>query len=393
MQAFKSPTNLLILFATLMLGLSATFIAPLLSLFFIQELNVSALWVSFYFVSTTISSVIVSQWMAKHSDAGWRRDRIILSASLAAFISCFAFSYIKQFWLIWITGTSLMAIASSALPQLFAIAREQISEDQAALFLSVQRACISLAWIAGPPLAFLLSDQLGFRPLMLISAACYAVVFLCSFILPKSILLDEKKKNDPAKWDLTIILLSLSFICLFGASNLYTLSMPLLLVEQLGHEQWLPGVLMGIAAAIEIPVMIIAGLLVKRFSLQLQTVIAAGSGVIFYFGFYWSQTIAEMMLIQVFSSISVGVTAGIGISYFQKLMPNHVGTASAIYNNAIRIGMGFGALQVSLATIFGGYHANMLAAGILAGFGLILLLFIGQIKAITISSKEAVSPN
>jgi MFS transporter, SET family, sugar efflux transporter len=372
---FKDPINVLILFSTIMLGLSAAFFAPLLGLFFTIELELSAFWISFYFITTMGSSVLISQWQAKHSDAGWQRNRIIQFSCICAALGCAAFSFLSNFWWLWLTGMSLVGFTGSAMPQLFAMARERVDGDNAPLFLSAQRAMISLAWIGGPPVAFLLSDQLGFRTLMLMAALFYGFVFILAFILPRSAL---KTSNNGANvsstvpWNKGIFLLSVSFVAMFGANNLYIITMPLYLVKDLALEQVSAGLLMGCAAALEIPVMILAGLYVKRFSIHLQTLVAAISGIIFYAGFYFADSFWQMMALQIFNGICIGVTAGIGISYFQQLMPTHLGSASTLYNNSIKVGGAMGAAIFSIAS----YHDNFIFAGFLMFMGLLALLML-----------------
>ena len=381
MGLFFKPQNFIILLSTLLLGFSAALFAPLLGLFFTQDIGVSAPWLSFYFVSSTIAGVWISQWQAKHSDTNWRRAGIVKIAALSASIGAAAFYWFSQFWVLWLVGVSFIALTSSALPQLFAMAREQINDDEAPLFLSVQRATISLSWIVGPPLAFYLSALIGFRLLMLYSSLAYLVVFALAFLLPNVKLTAPKTAKAKANITLVMWILCASFVLMFAANNLYIIGMPLYVTADMQLPQWVPGALMGLAAGLEIPVMIFAALLVKRFNVHLQTVVAAVCGVLFYIGLMFAQDIWQMLVLQLFNGVLIGVTAGIVISYFQHLMPEYLGTASTLYNNSIKIGGGIGAALISLHSLLGDYQFVFVFASSMMFAALALLLVLTIIAA------------
>src|SRR5690606_39563031 len=60
----------------------------------------------------------------------------------------------------------------------------------------------------------------------------------------------------------------LAFALLFGANHAYVLGLPMLLTQELSAPAQVAGWLMGTAAAIEIPVMLLAGWLAARLKLR-----------------------------------------------------------------------------------------------------------------------------
>ena len=88
-------------------------------------------------------------------------------------------------------ATSVFGLSFSANAQLMAQTREfadaQLPANQATLFNSIVRACIAVAWIAGPPLGFILLSQLGFKlQCTIVGSAYFATALLCLFVLPKT---------------------------------------------------------------------------------------------------------------------------------------------------------------------------------------------------------------
>ena len=63
------------------------------------------------------------------------------------------------------------------MPQLFALAREYAdsSAREVVMFSSVMRAQLSLAWVIGPPLAFMLALNYGFTTMFSIAAGIFAI--------------------------------------------------------------------------------------------------------------------------------------------------------------------------------------------------------------------------
>ncbi|MGQ7111139.1 type I-E CRISPR-associated protein Cas6/Cse3/CasE, partial [Escherichia sp. TWPC-MK] len=81
----------------------------------------------------------------------------------------------------------LASLANTAMPQLFALAREYAdnSAREVVMFSSVMRAQLSLAWVIGPPLAFMLALNYGFTVMFSIAAGIFTLsLVLIAFMLP-----------------------------------------------------------------------------------------------------------------------------------------------------------------------------------------------------------------
>ena len=131
----------------------------------------------------------------------------------------------------------------------------------------------------------------------------------------------------------------LFIICtlMWGTNSLYIINMPLFIIDELHLPEKLAGIMMGTAAGLEIPTMLIAGYYAafgKRFLMR----IAAVAGLLFYVGMLTVHTPALLLALQLLNAIYIGILAGIGMLYFQDLMPGQAGAATALYTNTTRVG-------------------------------------------------------
>src|SRR5690625_6293475 len=84
----------------------------------------------------------------------------------------------------------------------------------------------------------------------------------------------------------------------------------------LGAE-WV-GWLMGVAAGVEIPIMLMAGYLSTQVSLITMVRFAALAGLILYAGVYWLDDLWQLFMLQLPNAIFIGVLAGFGVSVDRK---------------------------------------------------------------------------
>lgn len=68
---------------------------------------------------------------------------------------------------------------------------------------------------------------------------------------------------------------------MWGSNSLYIINMPLFIINELHLPEKLVGVMMGTAAGLEIPTMLIAGYFAKRLGKRFLMRVAAVGGVCF----------------------------------------------------------------------------------------------------------------
>ncbi|TGG95277.1 MFS transporter [Natronospirillum operosum] len=366
------PQRLRLLILALLLGLAGAGVFPVLSTHLAIGLGISPLWIGVFFALNTLSGVLISQSLAKASDQGLRRVRILWVSVTVSLFGSLGLAYITQYGWLLLCGMIWFGLSSTAQPQLFAMAREAVQEKDAALFQSVLRACFSASWIIGPPLAYLMFEWVGFTRLMWIVAAMFA---LCLPLLPglpdgRAILGSspaEAPTSRRIKW------LALMMMAVFAANTMYIVYMPLYVRETLGIGGIVPGLLMGLAAGLEIPIMIGGGAMAHRWPLLRPLWIAVAGGAVFYTGIFLFESVTMLALLQIFNGVLIGLAAGVGISVFQRLMPRRLGMASTLYVNAIKVGSLVGAGLGGVVAQFAGYSMVFLANVVLMGIAALAL--------------------
>ncbi|STW80357.1 sugar efflux transporter B [Klebsiella michiganensis] len=133
--------------------------------------------------------------------------------------------------------------------------------------------------------------------------------------------------------------------------------MPLFIINELHLPEKLAGVMMGTAAGLEIPTMLIAGYYAKRFGKRFLMRISAVAGVLFYVGMLTVHTPGLLLALQALNAIFIGILAGIGMLYFQDLMPGQAGAATTLYTNTTRVGWIIAGSLAGVVAEVWSYHA------------------------------------
>lgn len=280
------------------------------------------------------------------------------------------FAFSRNYFLLISVGVMFYALASCIMPQLFALAREytDYSARDAAMFSSVMRAQISLAWVIGPPLSFLLSSKFGFTFMYLTETGVFLLGgIMVYFFLPTVPRIatpsEQTKPKGSSLKDKNVVMLFISMVLMWTCNMMYLIDMPIYTDKELGLSKDLAGYLMGIAAGLEIPFMIMAGYYVRRFGKRRMVIGAVISGSFFYIGLSLFDSQIILIALQLFNAIFIGIIAGIGMLYFQDLMPGRAGEATTLFSNSATMGIILaGIFQGSLAGSFGHQAVYYLAA-------------------------------
>jgi MFS transporter, SET family, sugar efflux transporter len=247
-------------------------------------------------------------------------------------------------------------------------ANRDVPENKVPLFNAIVRAQIAVAWVAGPPLGFVLATRIGFTNTYIIAAACYLLIAIASYqLLPSlSTVQSAIKKSEnystvlSKETKVALLFAVIGFSLLFGVNNAYLISLPLHLKNDLQIDtEWI-GPVMGLAAGLEIPFMLLAGHFAARISVIRLIYLAAFSALCLYSGVYFATELWHFFALQIFNAIFIGVLAGLGVSVIQQLMPGQSGAASSLYTNTTHIGNLFSSLMVGLVADYFGYHSVFL---------------------------------
>lgn len=355
-----------------MMGIAGALQAPTLSLFLSREVGAEPFWVGLFYTVNAIAGILVSLWLAKRSDSQGDRRKLIMFCCVMAVGNALLFAFNRHYLTLITCGVLLASLANTAMPQLFALAREYAdsSAREVVMFSSVMRAQLSLAWVIGPPLAFMLALNYGFTAMFSIAAG----IFIISFALIALMLPSVARVEQPADVAVTQISgwrdgnvhkLFIASTLMWTCNTMYIIDMPLWISGDLGLPDRLAGILMGTAAGLEIPAMILAGYYVKRFGKRRMMSLAVAAGVLFYIGLLFFHSEQALLLLQLFNAVFIGIVAGIGMLWFQDLMPGRAGSATTLFTNSISTGVILaGVIQGALAQSYGHGAVYWVIAGI-----------------------------
>ncbi|EPJ9674138.1 TPA: MFS transporter [Citrobacter freundii] len=355
-----------------MMGVAGALQAPTLSLFLSREVGAQPFWVGLFYTVNAIAGIGVSLALAKRSDSQGDRRKLILFCCLMAVGNALLFAFNRHYLTLITCGVLLASLANTAMPQLFALAREYAdsSAREVVMFSSVMRAQLSLAWVIGPPLAFMLALNYGFTVMFSIAATIFALSFiLIAFMLP-SVARVEQPADVPVSqsggWqDKNVRMLFIASTLMWTCNTMYIIDMPLWISAELGLPDKLAGILMGTAAGLEIPAMILAGFYVKRFGKRRMMVTAVAAGVLFYLGLIFFHSRQALLILQLFNAVFIGIIAGIGMLWFQDLMPGRAGSATTLFTNSISTGVILaGVIQGAVAQSYGHFAVYWVIAAI-----------------------------
>ncbi|MGR3807697.1 sugar efflux transporter [Pasteurella testudinis] len=346
-SAPKTPSNI-IAFAFLLMafltGIGSAFQLPVLSLFLSQEVQASPLAVGFFYSFNALVGIVIGQWLGNYSDRQPDRRKIILICCLMAAVGYFIFAFSRNYYILITFAVVLFGLGSASNPQIFAFAREyaESSKKEVVMFSTIMRTQISLAWIVGPPLAFSLVVGMGFEFLFSIGALTFvASGILALLLLPK---LQRQAADNPSAAKVqsprqnrrSTLFLFLATMLIFCCNSIYLINMPLYVIKELQLEEKLAGILMGTAAALEIPIMLLAGYLTRYVSKKSLVLFAIACGLLFYLGLLFIENPWGLILLQLLNAVLIGIIATIGMLYFQDLMPQQLGAATTLFTNAAK---------------------------------------------------------
>ncbi|ADU67971.1 MFS transporter [Pantoea sp. At-9b] len=371
-KPFLNPVYLAFMAVSFMVGVAGALQAPTLSLFLTREVQVRPFWVGLFFTVNAIAGIVISLLVAKRSDSQGDRRKLIMFCCLMAVGNSLLFAFSRHYLTLITLGVLLSALASVAVPQIFALAREYAdrSAREVVMFSSVMRAQLSLAWVIGPPLSFALALNYGFVTLFCVAA----VIFLLSLLLiwrtlpsvPRVVVSPEQVLTQLSPWkDSQVRLLFIASVIMWTCNVMYLIDMPLYISSTLGLPEKLAGLLMGTAAGLEIPLMLLAGHYARRFGKRRLVQVALVAAVVFYLGLGLFQSRTALMVLQLFNAAFIGIVAGIGMLWFQDLMPGRAGAATTMFTTSISTGMIVaGLIQGVLSEHFGHVSVYWLAFGL-----------------------------
>ncbi|MGX6600639.1 sugar efflux transporter [Micromonosporaceae bacterium Da 78-11] len=370
----------------LSVGLSTAMVFPFLTLFLTDAVHASPLQVTVFLIAAPLSSVLVSTLIGRWSDRRQIRHRLIIGAAVAGSAGTLLTAFVRDYWILLGLTVTATAVAGSLFPQMFAYARTVLlGSDRAAMTMSTLRTVFSLSWVAGPFLATVLVGAGSFTLVYGFASTMYAIAALLAWrLLPRP----QTVPPVPAPADGTaaapghvpdaprrvIAMTVAAFALLQCAGNLSVQAMSLFITTDLDGTIGDAGLVLGLCAGLEIPLMLGFGLLSTRLPLRRLILVGPLFTVAYTLSIAGSAHIWQLAAAQLFNASAIALLQGLGVTYVQEMLPRHPGRASTLFSNAFPVGAMLAGPVLGAAQHFG-YRAAYLTGAVLAATAFGLLLF------------------
>ncbi|WP_051367696.1 sugar efflux transporter [Hamadaea tsunoensis] len=362
-------------------GLSVSLAYPFVTLFLNDAVHADPVHVTLYLVTGPLAGVVFAQLIGRLSDRRPVRRALLLTAAGAGTIAMLVNAFVRDYWILLGVVATLSAISFSLMSQGFAYARAILAgSDKAAMTASALRMLFSLAWVGGPPIAAWIQSTGGFSALYATAAGMYAVAAIVTFaMLPEPAPLEKRAAAEDtpsylgqdAPWR-TVAGTLVAFTLLQGAGSVGVQMLALFLATDLHSGVREAGLILGLCAGLEIPLMLAFGALSTRFPVR-RLILVGPSFSVAYLVLASVATHSWMLFAgQLLNATSIAAIQGLGVTYVQDMMPRQPGKASALYGNSFAAGTILTGPLIAIAPSLGFRNAYLVAAGLcLLGFGLI----------------------
>lgn len=372
----------------MLIGMGIAITVPFFVLFATNQLGMTTNQFGLLLALAAISQFTMNSIVARFSDTHAINRKVIIIAGL--FMGAISFTlpfFVHSVVLFIILYAIFQGLFAPAMPQLYASARESInqstSSSRAVFANSVLRSMFSFGFLFGPLVGNILNQSWGYSGLFggtvaIILTTLLLQVFFFKDIKAKKPVRDSVATEQDAPSMLKhryLIVPFIAFVLLHIGQWMYTLNMPLFVTQYLHEEEKYVGHLASLCAGLEVPFMIILGMVANKVETRTLLAIAAVCGSLFFGSIGIFESVHMMLVGQVLLAAFLAVLLGIGISYFQDVLPQYPGYASTLFANAMVIGQLLGNLLggamsqwVGLGNVF-----YVSALSLACGFVLILL--------------------
>ncbi|MDX6320220.1 MAG: transporter, family, sugar efflux transporter [Propionibacteriaceae bacterium] len=242
------------------------------------------------------------------------------------------------------------------------------------------RAIVSVAWVAGPPLAAFIIGSFGNSAILLAIAAVAALniattaVMLAQRARPSAAAVTPAQVgSDLPMSRVNIAVIVAAFIALQATNSTVVSIMSLFVTRALSLDVMWAGVALAVAAGLEIPALLLIGRLSQRFSSL--GLIASGclAGIVYYVAMAFVSGPVVLLGLQVLNAWFFATVAGTGLALFQQIIPRP-GLASGLYANTRRLGAIVSGPIISFGSLTPlGYSGIFVVCALLTGFALIMI--------------------
>ncbi|GAA1576189.1 sugar efflux transporter [Kribbella hippodromi] len=332
----------------LVAGIGVSSATPQLTLFLVRDLGAPLPVAGLYYV-TNLAAPIAGYLIGRWSDRS--RDRLLWFriCSLVGGVGWLAMAAANAVWLPFVISTLALSVAGGAMALLFAACRDELSRHPTRAenrVIATVRMAFTTGWILGPVFGSWFGGVFGLRPLLIATAVC-----MFAQLLPLGRQRVERyidiatPAGHPRRRIADLLpLLVFTAVCVLAMTG-DTIKfgyLPIYMAEQLQVSDSVRGAVIGIQPLLELMLLPVVARLADRFGAMRAMTAGAVLGLSGNVAYALSTSVAGLFLGQALTAGLWACVGALGVTIAQRLYPQGVGTASAVFLSAIPVGSAIG---------------------------------------------------
>jgi SET family sugar efflux transporter-like MFS transporter len=393
--------RLLVPSSALLWGLQLAFLSPALALILVELYGATTAEVGWVLALYNAGGFLASLLVPAYADR--RRDYLgpMLGCAIATVVLAGTLSAVTTLPLATVALIVIGGPAGVGSSMLFAHLRH--SGSRPADIVNT-RAIVSVAWIAGPPLATVIIGWLGNRAI-LVAIAAVAVLNIGT----TAIMIRHRRAaatraaagggtptsatptDESPVGRLGIVLVTAAFVLLQAGNATAMTMMTIYVTQTLRLDVLWAGISLGVTAALEVPALVLIGRLTGRFASLGLIATGCVAGIAYYVALAFATGPVMLLALQPLNAWCFAAIAGVGLTLFQQMIARP-GLATGLYMNTRRIGAIVSGPVIALGSLTVlGQRGIFLAAAALTVISLGIILVAGRTGARTESPATVAS--
>jgi len=369
--------RLLVPSAALLWGLQIAFLSPALALILVTLYDASTAQVGWILTVYNASGFIASLLVPSYADRREDYLRPMLACGVLTLVLALVLAFTTSLPVAVVALVVVGGPAGVGSSMLYAHLRH--SGAKPADIVNT-RAIVSVAWIAGPPVATLIMGAFGNRAILLAIGAI-AVLNIATTAVMISQRSAAPDHDGPAKAEedhlalrrRAVVLIVAAFVLLQAANATVTSIMTLFVTETMRIDVIWAGIALGVAAGLEVPALVLIGRLSFRFSSLRLIMTGCVAGIAYYIAMAYVTGPVMLIALQPLNAWCFAAIAGVGLTLFQQMIPRP-GLSTGLYMNTRRVGAIVSGPIIALgSTTALGNRGIFLACGLLIVLALIVI--------------------
>jgi SET family sugar efflux transporter-like MFS transporter len=372
-------------------GLGTSAAAPQITLFLVDDLHVSLTTAGLYYL-TNITAPVAGYLIGARSDRTGRRLGFFRLCAIAGFVGWCAMAAANQLWMPFVISALVLAFAGAAGSQLFASVHDDLRATASPAgdgVISIVRMALTAGWIVGPVTGSLLATAAGPRVMLAATGVC-----TLAQIVPLGLArarparpgehgpaaTEAPPERPVARPGMRVMLPLLAFtglyVFVYAGEPIKYGYLTIYMHNDLRLPTAVSGAVIGLQPLIELILMPVAVIVARRIGMMQLMVLGAAFGVGANLCFALTGTAVGMFAGQILMGGVWGVFAALGIIVAQRLLPQAVATASAVFMSSTAIASALGGLTGSVGVaVLGLPHVFLAPAlyGLIATVGIAAL--------------------